>query len=301
MHPARSSAARLDSRSIVLLCTCAAGLVLGLAASRAGGQTIRIDADQDATTCYVGYGSVVTTYIVAILGPLPGITGAEFSVYGLPAGVFASPIGNPAATVTIGNPFQVGCNIAFPTCQTSDTAVLLYTVNLFTLESPPPDYILAVQAHDLPNNPAFPCPLVALCDAPVYTLHCVSPSQNATRPILPVPSDPSPADGAVNVPLGRTLTWGHSGESYCCGIGTSSHNVYFGTDPNPPLVEHVDSPDQASYTPALAPYTTYYWRIESTPDGDCGTRSGPVWSFTTANVTVANDVTTWGQVKGLFR
>jgi hypothetical protein len=77
--------------------------------------------------------------------------------------------------------------------------------------------------------------------------------------------------------------------------------VYLGTSEDPPLVA-LDHEWLFLYDPPepLSPNTTYYWRIRTTPDHDCGTASGPVWSFTTGDP-VALESTTWSAIKKLYR
>jgi regulation of enolase protein 1 (concanavalin A-like superfamily) len=70
------------------------------------------------------------------------------------------------------------------------------------------------------------------------------------------------------------------------------YDIYFGTDPNPPLFaanqnlgpdDPTKSPKQYQTIalPALTPGTTYYWKIVSKTMANL-TATGPVWSFTTA-------------------
>ena len=84
--------------------------------------------------------------------------------------------------------------------------------------------------------------------------------------VAPAPVLTSPANGATNVALTPTLTWG-------VASGTTSF-VYLGTT-NPP--SFLAGTSSSSYTPpALEPGRTYYWYIEASGV------SSPVASFTTA-------------------
>jgi hypothetical protein len=86
-------------------------------------------------------------------------------------------------------------------------------------------------------------------------------------------SDPSPANGAVNVLVNASLSW-------TVGSGATSHDVYFGTS-NPPGFKGNQGGN--SYNPgALSISTTYYWRIDE--KNSAGTKTGTVWSFTTTSV-----------------
>jgi hypothetical protein len=83
-------------------------------------------------------------------------------------------------------------------------------------------------------------------------------------------SNPSPANGAVNVSTNADLSW-------TAGAGTSSNKVYFGQS-NPPGL--VGTQTGNSYDPGtLAGSTTYYWRIDEV--NAFGTTTGTIWSFTT--------------------
>lgn len=97
----------------------------------------------------------------------------------------------------------------------------------------------------------------------------------------------SPADGATNVPLTTTLSW----LSGCSCFLHGSAALFFGTNPDPPLVS--DNVENPYHVGPLQPGTTYYWRV-----ADIG--GGEVWSFTTTN-SVAVQSSTWGSVKALYR
>jgi hypothetical protein len=96
-------------------------------------------------------------------------------------------------------------------------------------------------------------------------------------------SNPSPADGAVDVYRNVTLSW-------TSGLNAVSHDVYFGTDRN--AVAYSDTSDatsiyrgrhsNTSYTPPenVEDGQTYYWRIDEV-DSEGKTTTGAVWSFTT--------------------
>ncbi len=83
--------------------------------------------------------------------------------------------------------------------------------------------------------------------------------------------DPSPADGATGILLSY-LTW-------TAGAGAVYHDVYFGTDPNPPKVGHQT---WVVYMGAgLTPGTTYYWRVDEI-ESNGTVHEGKVWSFVAA-------------------
>jgi hypothetical protein len=90
----------------------------------------------------------------------------------------------------------------------------------------------------------------------------------------PQATNPNPASTSTGVGLSPMLTW-------TAGVGAISHQVYFGTNPNPGAAELKGTQSGTSYTPgALAVQTTYYWRIDEV-NGQ-STTPGVVWSFTTA-------------------
>jgi hypothetical protein len=92
----------------------------------------------------------------------------------------------------------------------------------------------------------------------------------APPPPPSLPASPAPADGATGVATNATLTWS--------AAGATSYDVKFGTTNTPPQVTTGQA--AASYTPALAAGTAYFWQIVAHNSG--GATTGPVWSFTTA-------------------
>lgn len=82
-------------------------------------------------------------------------------------------------------------------------------------------------------------------------------------------SNPSPASGAINVPLDVTLSWDAS-------AGATSHEVYFGTDSANLVLLDPSGPGQ------LAEDTIYYWRVDAYSNGAVSV--GDLWSFTTMRV-----------------
>ena len=118
------------------------------------------------------------------------------------------------------------------------------------------------------------------------------PWRPATLP--PLVGDPSPLNGATAQPLDSKLNWSLTDCSFTLGVMSS--DVFFGTNPDPPLVASFLG--QVTYDPGpLLPSTTYYWKIRG--NGDGGTMVGPVWTFGT-EVPVPIEQTTWGRVKALY-
>ncbi|MHC4739543.1 MAG: DNRLRE domain-containing protein, partial [Planctomycetota bacterium] len=86
-------------------------------------------------------------------------------------------------------------------------------------------------------------------------------------------TSPSPTDSATEVSVTADLSW-------TAGSGTTSHDVYFGTDSTPDSGELQGNQTVATFDPGtMDANTTYYWRIDQINSG--GTTTGTVWSFTT--------------------
>jgi hypothetical protein len=111
-------------------------------------------------------GATGTFYVVAVdadNAPLccgPGLTGAAFSISGLPVGWMTTVTPSPQAVVAIGNPFTGGAYLAFQSAQYGYT-ILLYTITV-TATPPTSSAMLTVQA---PSEP-FPwssiyCPYIS--------------------------------------------------------------------------------------------------------------------------------------------
>jgi len=68
--------------------------------------------------------------------------------------------------------------------------------------------------------------------------------------------------------------------SWTAGSGADSHDVYFGTNPNPGPSEFQGNQTETTFVPGyLGKNTWYYWRIDEVNAG--GTTTGVVWSFRT--------------------
>ncbi len=156
----------------------ALALAVSFAASAASAASIGVYFDAAGTDCdytVTALYTPVNLWVIANLagGADGGMTGAEFSIHNWPSAWFANITANPAASAVLGNVWT-GANIAFPSCQPGTAGmVLLYTVGGFAATSVGETY-LTVLPHSTPSNPFFVCPLLVLCDAPVYTKVCVS-------------------------------------------------------------------------------------------------------------------------------
>jgi len=88
-------------------------------------------------------------------------------------------------------------------------------------------------------------------------------------------SDPSPADGAVDVEMDVILSWTK-------GVNAVSHDVYFGMDnPGYPVaLAFMGNQTTTEFDPGrLDRDTTYFWRIDEVNKN--GKRTGLLWKFTT--------------------
>ncbi|HXV62485.1 MAG TPA: hypothetical protein VEK15_17425 [Vicinamibacteria bacterium] len=95
-----------------------------------------------------------------------------------------------------------------------------------------------------------------------------------TGQTVPLPRDPTPPNGAVGVSTTPILSW-------VGGAAGVTHDVYFGTTTNPPLVSSGQAP--TNYAPGtLQPGTTYYWRVVAT--AGIQMFEGDLWKFTTGCV-----------------
>jgi hypothetical protein len=94
-----------------------------------------------------------------------------------------------------------------------------------------------------------------------------------TLPPPPPPGqaiNPNPANGTTGVGTEADLSW-------TAGLGTTSHNVYFGKSSPPPFIRNQAAP---TFDPGMMDYyTRYYWRIDEITI--FGTIPGPIWNFTT--------------------
>ena len=111
---------------------------------------------------------------------------------------------------------------------------------------------------------------------------------------------PGPAKGAVDVTQTPVLTWSP-------GVFADTHQVYFGTDAD--VVKNADtsSPEykgsgnlgSENYEPGQLEWnTTYYWRIDEANNANSNSPwTGPLWSFTTANFLIIDDMEAYNDIE----
>lgn len=86
-------------------------------------------------------------------------------------------------------------------------------------------------------------------------------------------SAPNPGDAATGVAVDTQVSWS-------AGVGTDSHDVYFGISNPLSVIDLKGNQAGTSFDPGPLDYaTTYYWRVDEV-NAD-GTTRGPTWSFTT--------------------
>jgi hypothetical protein len=103
-------------------------------------------------------------------------------------------------------------------------------------------------------------------------------------------SNPKPAKGAVDVTQTPVLTW-------MPGQG-ATYEVYFGTDASALEQKASGSLGAESYEPGQLEWnTTYYWRIDEANSANADSPwTGPLWSFTTADFLVIDDMESYNDL-----
>jgi len=99
-----------------------------------------------------------------------------------------------------------------------------------------------------------------------------------------------PVNGTVDVTQTPTLTW-------TPGLG-ATHEVYFGTDLASLELKGSGNLGEETFEPGQLEWnTTYYWRIDeannTNPDSPW---TGPLWSFTTANFLIIDDMEAYNDI-----
>jgi hypothetical protein len=100
----------------------------------------------------------------------------------------------------------------------------------------------------------------------------------------------NPVNGAVDVTQTPILTWAP-------GLG-ASHDVYFGADAASLELKGSGNLDSESYDPGPLEWnTTYYWRVDEANNANADSPwTGPLWSFTTANFLIIDDMESYNDI-----
>jgi hypothetical protein len=103
-------------------------------------------------------------------------------------------------------------------------------------------------------------------------------------------SSPSPTKSAVDVTQTPTLTW-------TSGFG-ATHEIYFGTNAASLELKGSGNLGSESYEPGQLEWnTTYYWRVDEANNANADSPwTGPLWSFTTANFLIIDDMESYNDI-----
>ena len=129
-----------------------------------------------------------------------------------------------------------------------------------------------------------------------------TPKQLIPQAALSLPvkaSSANPRTGSVDVKQTTILTWGP-------GDFAESHDVYFGTDEEAVRNADTSSPEykgsralgSESYNPGVLEWdATYYWRVDEINNNNPESPwVGGVWSFTTANFLIVDDMESYNDI-----
>jgi hypothetical protein len=102
---------------------------------------------------------------------------------------------------------------------------------------------------------------------------------------------PNPANGAVDVTQSPTLMW-------TPGVFADTHEVYFGADAASLELKGTGNLGSESYDAENLEWnTTYYWRIDEANNTNADSPwTGPLWSFTTANFLIVDDMESYNDL-----
>jgi hypothetical protein len=102
---------------------------------------------------------------------------------------------------------------------------------------------------------------------------------------------PEPANGAVDVTQTPILTW-------VPGVFADTHEVYFGADAASLELTGSGNLGAESFEPGQLEWnTTYYWRVDEANNANADSPwTGPLWSFTTANFLIIDDMESYNDL-----
>jgi hypothetical protein len=101
----------------------------------------------------------------------------------------------------------------------------------------------------------------------------------------------NPVNDAVDVSQTPVLTWAP-------GLG-ATHEIYFGSDPAALELKVSGNLGSESYNPGQLEWnTTYYWRVDEANSTNADSPwTGPLWSFTTANFLIIDDMEAYNDIE----
>ncbi len=260
--------------------------------------SIGLYADQNGTGCTLADPPAVAFVpVYVIVKGSTGSSAAQFRVspVGCPSYQFVAFTPAPGL-ISLGHP-ESGVGISFGSCVVGDFQIaFIHYVKL----SEPAESCCGIRTEPHPDAVTGEVELLDCADVAHAVDHSLIwfKGDDACVP-MPPPSDPFPADGATDVPLNVTLSCTfHDDEvefSRCVPLFGDGVNVYFGTEPDPPLATPAG---QFPLPRSLQPGATYYWRVERLYGP--ARASSPVWSFTAIGP-VPVTTTTWGAIKALYQ
>ncbi|MHC4728619.1 MAG: LamG domain-containing protein, partial [Planctomycetota bacterium] len=102
---------------------------------------------------------------------------------------------------------------------------------------------------------------------------------------------PDPANGAEDVTQTPVLTW-------VPGVFADTHDVYFGADAASLELKGSGNLGAESFEPGQLEWNTaYYWRIDEANNANTNSPwTGPLWSFTTANFLIIDDMESYNDL-----
>jgi hypothetical protein len=104
-------------------------------------------------------------------------------------------------------------------------------------------------------------------------------------------SNPEPASGADGITQTPILTWEP-------GVFGATYEIYFGTDADSLELKASGNLGSESYKPGQLEWnTSYYWRIDEANSTNADSPwIGPIWSFTTANFLIIDDMESYNDL-----
>jgi hypothetical protein len=102
---------------------------------------------------------------------------------------------------------------------------------------------------------------------------------------------PMPANGAVDITQTPVLTW-------VPGVFADSHEVYFGANESSLELKSSGNLGSETFEPGQLEWsTTYYWRVDEANNANANSPwTGPLWSFTTANFLIIDDMESYNDL-----